>query len=233
MPAFNKKVIVITELSNKKDKDFMQNSKSKTQALIDKSTYVPGLHPAADDTMTEINLAEGELITRDLKLAEAQALTVSFNKRRRTINDTMGSYASQIQDVLSDDIPKILELKFGVKDLVTPPIPEISVTNSIPVITSAETVIPLHHTVHFGNSMSDKVVVPEDATCIELYETFDVASAGDIRKMSHLGKAKHGKYVNHFDLADEGKTVYYMATYIAKKAGVETGVSVVFKAKVI
>ncbi len=233
MPAFNKKVVVITELSHKKDKDFLQDSKSKTQALIDKSTYVPDLHPAADDTMTIINLAEGKRITRDLKLAEAQALTISINNDRRTINDTMGSYASQIQDVLSDDIPKILELKFGVKNLDTPPVPEISVTNSIPVVTSAETLIPLHHTVHFGNSLSDKVVVPEDASYIELYETFDAASAGDLHKMAFLGKAKHGKYVNHFDLADEGKIVYYVARYVAKKAGVETGVSVVFKAKVI
>ncbi len=233
MPEFNKKVVVTTDMSHLKDKDFLQNGKSKTKALIDKSTYVPDLHPAAADTMTLLNSAEGKRITRDQKLAEAQALTVSFNNDRRAINDIMGSYASQIQDVLSDDIPKILELKFGVKNLVPAPIPEISVTNSIPVITSADTVLPLHHTVHFGNSMSDKVVVPEDASCIELYETFDAASAGDLRKMSHLGKAKHGKFVNHFDLADEGRIVYYAATYIAKKAGVETGVSVVFKAKVI
>jgi hypothetical protein len=145
----------------------------------------------------------------------------------------MISWAGQIEDTVQGDMVKIKALHFYVKNEGGSHTPEISITNSKPSICKIDLNLSLHHTIHFVNSTSETNMLPEDVECIEVYETFDETLVGNLRKMSHLGKAKHGKYVNHFSLEDEGKTVWYVAVYIPKKGDFQGAVSVAVSAKVV
>jgi hypothetical protein len=233
MVEFNKKVIVTANMWNLKDKDFMQEAKDKTKAQVNNPTFVPGINPAAIDVETKISANDVILGKRDAAQALAQSLTADFNKGRRELNDIMVSWAAQIQDAVGGDIAKIKALKFGVKNEEGEHTPEISITNSKPVISSIDLNLSMHHTVHFVNSLSETNMLPADVDCIEVYETSDESFVGNLLKMSHLGKAKRGKFVNHFTIDEEGKTVWYVAVYVPRKGDFQGAVSVGMKAKVV
>jgi hypothetical protein len=234
MPEFNKKVIVVAEVWHLNDKDFLLNAAGKGQAEIDHPLYVPLLNPVASTLMTLVGDSTTVLQKRDAKLAEAKALTTTFRENRKKINDIIVSkWPAQIQDATDGDIAKIQELKYDVKNLEDPTVPPVSVTNSRPVISNVDLSLSMHHTISITNSVSLTAGLPDDVEYADVYETFDEANTKDVRKMSHLGKAKRGKFVNHFGPEDEGKDVWYVVVYVPKKDSVVPALSIAVKAKVV
>jgi hypothetical protein len=235
MVEFNKKVIVVAKVWNLGDKEFLLDAAGKGQALIDHALYVPNLSPTAASLMTKVGDNTTIMQKRDALLADAKALTTTLNKGRNEINNIIVSkWPSQIQDAVAGDIAKIQELHYDVKNLESQPeVPPVSVTNSIPVIDRVDYNLPLHHTIYISNSVDLSNLVPDDVDYADVYETFDEANTKDLKRMSHLGKAKRGKFVNHFGPEDENKDVWYVVVYVPKKEGVIPALSVAFKAKVV
>jgi hypothetical protein len=143
-------------------------------------------------------------------------------------------WAGQIQNAEDITIGRVQELFYHVRNVDDGHSPSpISITNSLPLIQRVDHDLPLQHTIFVCNDTDINLVLPTDADQLDLYQTFDFVNVTDPRKMSYLGKIKHGKYTNKFEQADLNKDVWYVAVYVPKDSNIRLVLSIAYKAKVI
>ena len=71
----------------------------------------------------------------------------------------------------------------------------------------------LEHTINISNSTTGKKAKPEGARATQIWEKIGGPAPVSQSEMTFVGSTSKSKYVNHFDGADAGKTVYYWFRY--------------------
>lgn len=229
------KIVVTSNLKGLSEADFSTKTKGIAQSHIDKPTYVPDLNPVASTVMTKLTGMDGLFATRTALNLQMVENTKNILAIRKEVNDTIvDDWCKQTQKACGTDTAKILALGYGIRGEEGGPVPSTeSVTNSYAVVSSIDLNMPLFHTIYFTNSMSEESTLPSDALRLDIYETFVEANATDPKKMSFLGSAKNGKFVNHFEIADLGKDVWYVGIYVPRDSNVTVAIPVPKKAKVV
>ena len=140
-----------------------------------------------------------------------------------TQNDLVNSITSlwmpQVQQAIASDATKAKTLGYGIKSEDTGHTDNVvaKAADSHPMVNHVDINIHLQHTLHIINSISGHAKLPADANQIDIYEQLDGTAPTTIKGMQYLGIAKKGKFINHFDSTDLGKTVHYIVVYIDKK----------------
>jgi hypothetical protein len=125
-----------------------------------------------------------------------------------------------VQKFCNGDVAKAKAYGFGVKGEYDADAPSpVTVKTSFPSIVNVSGIMHLQLTLEIVNSVSQEIVMPDDAKSIDIYEYIgDTVPAGDYRKTMHyVGQASRGKYTAHFDSSDAGKKVHLLAAYMPKK----------------
>jgi hypothetical protein len=216
-PLSEKKLIVVPDLKDLNDQEFVTNVTAKIQLEIDNPLIVPGLSPTALIMQGKLAAMLAKMNERTILMTQLHEKSTEISLMKKEINDNMvDDWAKQIQTAVAGDLSKVQLLGFHARgdghDSDT-----VSVNNSHPLITGIDTNVHLQHTLNIINSVSGKARLPHDALQLAIYEIMSEAEPpDDLRLWRSLGIAKRGKYINHFASDEYGKTVWYMAVYISK-----------------
>jgi hypothetical protein len=190
------------------------------QAALSNTTMVPALNPTPAQVQAKSTNLNNLLIARDNLRAQQKQNTELIIKDEDDLTNIINSqWVPYIQQQIAGDISKAKLLNFGVKgidDGHTDKQIDIA-AESHPVISRIDENVHLQQTLHFINSRSGKNKLPKDAKQVDIYEQIGGTIPASIKTMTHAGIAKRGKFINHFDVADLNKVVYYIAVYIDKK----------------
>jgi hypothetical protein len=231
-----KKLIVTANLKGLPEANFVQKITGMVQAAQANPTVVSNLTPTAAVVLTKIQGFQGLLVTRDnLRKQQKQNTELILAAETDITNIITSQWAPQVQQAIAGDASKAKLLGFGVKgedsghtdNVVT------KAAESHPIISRVDMNIHLQHTLHVVNSQSGHTKLPDDAKQIDIYEQIGGTAPADIKLMQHIGIVKKGKFINHFEAADMGKTVFYMAVYIDKKTLKPLELSPVVSAQVV
>ena len=231
--SLEKKFILTALLMGLKFSDFRKRIiailKGQEDAPITGLTPTPASLQTDMDELDEI-FANGEALKLQ-QIANTEAYNAKIKKIRNVVTD---KWMPTVQTACAGDVAKAKGWGFGVKgEYDGHSESPVSVTNSYPVVVDIEYNIHLQHTIHVINNTTEDVNIPKDAESLQLYETFEEANASDIKKMIHLGRVKHGKYINHFHNEEIGKDVWYVLVYVSKDESISPILSTPFKAKII
>jgi len=199
------------------------------------ATVNAGLNPTPAAMATKLGEFDTLVATGEsLRLARL-ANSEQIGAKRKEINDNIVSdWMPTIQTRCAGDVAKAKGLGFGVKGQYDAQSQSpLSVTNSYPVIVDCDYNVPMHHTIYVINNVSEEYTIPDDGENMQVYETMDEACTTDIEKMSHLGRVKNGKFVNHFKPDEKGKDVWYVVVYVPKDENVAPILSDPYKATVL
>jgi hypothetical protein len=229
-----KKLILTAHLKGLSEAKFRGKTRSMAQAEIDEPTYVPGLTPPADEVMQLIDELDDTYTQRNVMRGALKAKTQHIKKLESKISDTIiDQWMPQAQTAIGRDEGKAKRLGFGIKGQDKYNTSDVSVNNSYPIIINLLT-SSLRHTLEIVNSHNPKIVLPEDAERIDVYEWFgDDEPPYDLKKLSYLGVAKSGKLVNHFEPDQKDTHVWYVVVYVSKKTGKPCGHKDALKATII
>jgi hypothetical protein len=216
----NKKLIVTSNQFGLSESDKIQDSKDKADAMEEFPTIVPGINPTPASVKSTLSGIDTNVSKRKLLLEEAQGITGLINADLEKVSNIfVDKWCKQIQDASGIDANKVKQLKFGVKGIYDgQSAPVVTVENSHPQLNDLVEVSHLKHTVKMVNSTTKEVAAPDDAEGTDLYMVFGETPPADYHDWKYLGRVKSGKYIVNFTDADVGKTVWYFAIYVPKKA---------------
>lgn len=215
-----KKLIITTNFYGLSESELPIKMTGMATAALNNPWVVPGLYPAPDDVITLIQARQTLLIKRDLLLAEQKKITEQIHQADTNLKNIFTDlWANQLQQAIGGDESKAKLLGFGIKGVDSGHTSDVvgKAADSHPHITRIENNVHLQQTLHTFNSESGHNKLPADARQIDFYEQIGGTPPTDIKQMKHVGIAKRGKFINHFEAEDLGKTVYYIAVYIDKK----------------
>ncbi|MEI6853822.1 MAG: hypothetical protein WCL06_13330 [Bacteroidota bacterium] len=215
-----KKVILTANLKGLSEAKFQQKTRSMARAELDEPSFVPNLTPSASDVIQIIDDLETLYEVRGTLQREMKVNTTRIRKKEEEIRNIItDQWMPQAQTAIGRDIVKAKRLGFGIKGQDKHGQSEASVNNSIPFIIRIESA-SLRHTLHIINNHHSGIILPEDADRIDVYEWVgDEEPPYDLKKLSYLGVAKSGKFVNHFEPEQREKHVWYIVVYVNKKTG--------------
>ncbi|MGD0710242.1 MAG: hypothetical protein ABR968_03600 [Bacteroidales bacterium] len=215
-----KKAVVASNLEGKTETDFVKAVEDIVQAALNNPTLVPALNPTSATVQTKATNLNTLLITRDTLRAQQKQNTELIIKAEDELKDIINrQWAPYVQIQIGGDVSKAKLLNYGVKgvdDGHTAKVITLAV-DSHPLLKRIDLNIHLQQTLHFVNSNSGKNKLPADAKQIDIYEQVGGTVPTSIKTMTHVGIAKRGKFINHFDTTELGKVIYYIAVYIDKK----------------
>jgi hypothetical protein len=215
-----KKVIVTSNLKGKTETDLLKAVNDRIQAALNNTSIVPALNPTPAQMQTKTQNYATLLVTRDtLRAQQKQNTALILQAEADILNNINSQWVPYIQQQIAGDISKAKLLGFGVKGIDNGQADELveKAAETHPIISRTDVNVHLQHALYITNSRSGKNKLPADAKHIEIYEQIGGTAPTSIKTMVHAGIAKKGKFINHFDDADLGKTVYYIAVYIDKK----------------
>jgi hypothetical protein len=215
-----KKLIVTTDFDGLNEADLAQSFTDKATAAQNNPTIAPGLIPTPPAVLTQIGARQSLILQRGLLQAAQKNNTEQIHHADETLKDIFTSkWAPIIQASIGSDVSKAKMLYFGIKGIDDghAPISIETVATSHPNISRIDINIHLQHTLNILNSITGHAKLPDDAKQIDIFEQVGGTPPVDIKLMTYVGIAKRGKFINHFDATELGKTVYYMVVYIDKK----------------
>ncbi len=233
--TLEKKFILTAGLKNIAEEIF----KTKTSNIVTKvgadATVNAGLSPTPAAMLTKLSAFGALFVTRESLRLQQLENTESIKAARTEINDNIVSdWMPTIQTRCAGNVAKAKGLGFGVKgEYDGQSESPLSVTNSYPVIVDCVINVHLYHTIHVINNVAEAYIIPDDAESMQVYETFEEANTTDIKKMSHLGRVKNGKFVNHFSPNELHKEVFYVIVYVPKDTSVAPILSEPYKAMIV
>jgi len=220
MKKLVKKVIVTSNLKGLSETELVKAVNDKIQAALNNTSIVPALNPTPAQMQTKTQSLSALLVTRDtLKAQQKQNTALILQATSDILNNINSQWIPYIQQQIAGDISKAKLLGFGVKGIDNGQADVVAekAADTHPVIARMDVNAHLQQTLHIINSRSGKNKLPPDAAQIEIYQQIGGTAPTGIKTMTHAGIAKKGKFITHFDVADLGKTVYYVAVYIDKK----------------
>jgi hypothetical protein len=218
-----KELVLTVNFGGLTETDFVKKANGMVKAEVDNPTLVPGLNPATSIVQGKINNLVTYYTTRDTLRNQQKANTkLIWDTHDSIVNIITNQWRPEAQTALTGTASAEANAKllgFGTKGIDTGSstlLVERAAT-SHPVIREIDENVHLQQTLHTINSASGRNKLPADAKHIEIYEQIGGVVPTSIKTMAHVGICKHGKFINHFDIADLGKIVYYIALYVDKK----------------
>lgn len=216
----SKKLIVTVNFDGLSEPKLGQKMTDMATAAQNNPTIVPGLTPTPASVLAKILARQTLLTQRDTLRASQKQNTEQIHQAETDLKNIFtDQWATQVQLAIGTDASKAKLLLFGVKgeDSGHSDVVVAKAANSHPMISRIDSNVHLQQTLHTNNSISGNNKLPDDAKQIDIYEQIGGTAPADIKLMTHVGIAKRGKFINHFEAADLGKTVFYIAAYIDKK----------------
>ena len=233
--VLNKMFILTSNLGKLAKGDFSKKARGYVTAMTSHPTYVPDLKPTVAEADIEVAKLE-TLHTKKGEIAKAgKANTADIKAQEKKVKKIITyEWMSQAQEALNGDESKAKELGYGVKGLdngtSTPTIGKAKSSHAI--VTKIETEVGLQHTVHLVNNETMSTILPDGVETLNFYEQIGGVSPISTDSMELLGIVKNGRYINSFQVADIGKTAFYIFCYTAKKTEKVLQMSPVFSAKI-
>jgi len=222
-----KKLILTANLKGLSELKFKRKARVMAQSQIDEPTFVPGLNPPGTVVIGKIDDLEALYDTRGLLQAQMKANTGKIKDSEDEIRDIITDlWMPQTQKAIGRDEGKAKRLGYGIKGVDDGHSDQHTWTtdNSFPIIISIDKNVQMQHTLYIHNNRSGEIVLPDDASRIDVYEWIgDDEPPYDLLKLSFLGVAKGGKFINHFEADQFEKHVWYVVVYVSKKTGKPCG----------
>lgn len=221
MVMLTRKFILTANIANLAEKPFVDKTKGIVKSHIINSALVPGLTPNGTTTLAKITGLETLYDTRKYLRQQMKQNTKDIHNAETDINDTLLGWMPQVLTAIGRDEAKAKLLGWGIKwvDDGQAEEPVASVTNSKPLISVIDKEVSLQHTIHIINSVSGSWGIPKDAHHTDVYIWIgDDAPPMDLTKLTFLGQAVKGKFVNQFSFQQLGIKVWYVAVYRSKKS---------------
>ncbi len=215
-----KKLIVTVNLDGLTETERIKKMTDMAIAAQNNPTVVPGLSPTPAQVITRIQAETSLMVQRDTMRASQKQLTAQIYQADFDLKNIFtDQWAPLVQQTIGNDVSKAKLLGFGIKGMDDGSVDEevALASNSHPIISHIDVNVHLQQTLHIKNSQSGSIKLPSDAKQIYIYEQIGGEAPTDIKQMVHAGIVNRGRFINHFDVADLGKTVYYIAVYIDRK----------------
>ena len=216
----NKKLIVTSNLKGKNRLQFVKAVNIKIKAATDNNAIVPDLDPTPVQMQAKSDNLSGLLSLHKSLQAQMKSVIEQISQAKDDItNDINSGWVPYVQKKIAGDESKAKLLGYGVKGIDNGHSDEVvgKASNSCPFISRIDVNVHLQHTVFILNTESGKKKLPDDARQVDIYVQIGGEPPIGIKSMTYLGQAYRGKFINNFETADAGKTVYYIAVYISKK----------------
>jgi hypothetical protein len=213
-----KKFILTALLANISEALF----RSRTRKIVkeQKDSPATGLSPTPDEGQTVVDNLDAAYLERDQLQDQLLKKTEDINKLKLQLNDMIiYDWMPTVQKFCAGDVAKAKAYGFGVKGEYDGEEPSpVSVKTSFPSIVNISGYMHQQVTLEIVNSVSQEIVLPDDAKSIDIYEFIgDTLPTGDYRKTMHyVGQASRGKYTAHFTDEEVGKNVWLLAAYMPK-----------------
>ena len=231
----NKMFILTSNISKLSKGLFATTARGFVTAFTTLSTYVPNLTPTVADADIEVSKLEALHVEKGEIKKAGKANTANIKKQEKVIKKIITyEWMSQTQDAIDGDESKAKDLGYGIKgvDNGTSTSTIGKAAKSHAIASTIETDVSSQHTVNVVNNETLSTVIPDGIECLNIYEQIGGISPVSTDSMELLGIVKNGKYINSFQVADKGKTVYYVFCYVEKKTEKKLGLSPVFSAVV-
>jgi hypothetical protein len=217
-----KKLILTTNFKDMTVEEIIAKIKAMIKAEVDNPTYVPDIKPAPDEVTTKLTQVENLTLANKVLMQQHKDNTGKIKDIIKDVkNDMTSKWANQAQNAPNMDKNRAASLGFGVKGIDDGHAePEVTVTNSHPGIQKIDLNSPQVHTLFFRNNITGKRGLPKDAREIEVYAFIGAEPPDDYKKMTYLGPAVKGKYINRFTPDQAGQTVWYFAIYAPRKKNI-------------
>jgi hypothetical protein len=216
-----KKFILTALLKNISEALFRTRTRKIVKAQIDNP--VAGLSPTPAQGQDLIDDLDEAYVKRETLIEQQLQNSEDIIKIKKKVNDMIVSdWMPDVQKFCNGDAGLAKSYGFGIKgeyDGEAPP--PVTVKTSFPSIVNVSGIMHLQATLEIVNSVSQEIVMPDDAKSIDIYEYVgENLPDGNYRKtMQYVGQSSRGKYTAHFDSADAGKYVWLLAAYMPKKKG--------------
>ncbi len=224
-----KEVLVTANQSDLTESEFMTDSYDKIGAATDHSSIVT-LDPLPAAVKTMLDGLAAKMSKKVALEQEHKSLTTEIHEGSDDVRKIFArQWAVQIETAIGDDYSQAQLFKFGIKNVDNGKTdnPLATAANSLPVITRILNDVEMQHTIFFLNSLTGNVAIPDGGDHIDVYEwTGEGMPPRDLKKLTYLGVAKYGKFVNIFAPDDKGKTIWYIAVYVSKKTKTANQLSV-------
>ncbi|MEI8204461.1 MAG: hypothetical protein WCH34_15675 [Bacteroidota bacterium] len=221
MKKLLKKLIVTVNLKNLPFGKFMTKSKAMVKAQEDNPGMVTGLDPAATVVKAKLVLIDNKNTERKNLEQTKKELTGEINTLRNDVTNILtDSWAGEVQKASNGDVDFVKLFGFGVKGIDDGHSePEVTIANSIPLISEVLNTRHLHQDVSIINSSTKSIALPKGAKECVIFLLIGTTEPSDISQMQYQGATQKGKFSHDFKSDEAGKTAYYIAVYTSKATG--------------
>ncbi len=236
MKKLVKKLILALNFRYLTSKSKLQKMTSISAAHDENSGFVPSLSPTTIVVNDKIAVVNELYIQRAVLEEEIQGITKDIQTKESELeNIFVDKWMKQTQDAINGDETKAKTLGYDIKgeQAELNKASSTSIENSVPLIAGVSFKASLTQEIEIINSESKDYILPFDAQALELYEFIGDAEPSNIKKMTYLGPVKRGKFINHFEEADKGKIVWYIAVYRGKDSTILSGLSLKVRMSII
>jgi len=229
----NKMFILTSNLGKLTKGLFVTKARGYVTAMKSHTDYIPDIKPTVEEADVEVAKLENLQKAKGEIAKAGKANTADIKAQEKVVKKIITyEWMSQAQEALDGDESKAKDLGYGIKGVdngtSAPTIGKAKSSHAI--VSTIDTEVSLQHTVHVVNNETLSTVLPDGIENLNIYEQIGGVAPVSTDGMDLLGIVKNGRYINSFEVADIGKTVYYILCYTDKKTGKALQMSPVFSA---